>query len=361
MSVDGRYIAIELPNRTLPGPVVVWRTVERVDTTRERRARERIAQLDPQDVPAVPGDPRPKTPIAALRPSRWARVPLAALLRRHDASPRQPRRPVRRRRVPCGSVRVELPHRRAAPHHARGGIRDADPLPDGRAAVGVRCENGLCDLVRVDLATGAVVVLRRSTPSTPFQRPRVAPDGRSAVVAAKHDGRWRLALVPTDGVAADGDGGEALTLLDPDDGANRYDPAFLPDGRGIVFVSDAGGIPNLEMMLFADRSTTRLTRVASAAFAPAVSRADTSAYFLALHARGLDLRRVSLASGGVGPAVALAASLAPAVPLAPVTVDTFARARAALAAPIRRWSAPSSRVAGRQLLHGRRIRDRCRS
>jgi hypothetical protein len=74
------------------------------------------------------------------------------------------------------------------------GIREADPLPDGRAAVGVRCENGLCDLVRVDLATGAVVVLRRSTPSTPFRRPRVSPDGRSAVVAAKHDGRWRLAL-----------------------------------------------------------------------------------------------------------------------------------------------------------------------
>ena len=40
-------------------------------------------------------------------------------------------------------------------------IRDADPLPDGRGAIGVRCENGLCDLVHVDLesrrrAAGAV-------------------------------------------------------------------------------------------------------------------------------------------------------------------------------------------------------------
>jgi hypothetical protein len=328
VSVDGRYIAIELPNRTVPGSVVVWRTVERVDTTRERRARERMARLDPQDVPAVRGDPRPKTPVAALGPrgGRGFHSPrffadTTRLLVSHDDP------------LGDGAYRADLyewNYRTGALRRiTRGaGIRDADPLPDMRAAVGVRCENGLCDLVRVDLATGAVVVLRRSTPSTPIQRPRVAPDGRSAVVAAKYDGRWRLALVPTEGVATDGDGGEALTLLDPNDGANRYDPAFLPDGRGIVFVSDAGGIPNLDMMLFADRSTTRLTRMASAAFAPAVNRADTSAYFLALHARGLDLRRVSLASGGVGPATTLAASLAPAVPLAPVAVDTFARAKA---------------------------------
>jgi hypothetical protein len=337
VSRDGKRIAVELPSRTLPGPVVVWRTVEQVDTARDRRARERMLALDPQDVPAVPGDPRPKTPIATLRPAggRGFHSPrfyadTTRLLVSHDDP------------LGDGAYRPDLYEwnyrtggLRRITHGAA--VREADPLPDGRAAVGVRCENGLCDLVRVELSSGAVTVLRKATPETPFQRPRAAPDGRTAVVAAKRDGRWRLALVSTDAASTDGDGTGAVTFLDPDDGANRYDASFLPDGRGLVYVSDAGGIPNLETLSLDDRSTTTLTRVTSAAFAPAVSVVDTSAYFLTLHARGLDLRRVPLASAtasatagatgsGAGRVVALSPALAPAVPLAPQRVDTFPRA-----------------------------------
>jgi hypothetical protein len=323
VSADGRRIAVQLPMRTLPGPLVVWRTEERVDTAREGRARERMLVLDPQDVPAIAGDPRPKVPVATLRPvaGRAYHSPRffadsARLLVAHDDP------------LGDGAYRPDLyewdysgGRLRRITHGAS--IHDADPLPDGKAAVGVRCENGLCDLVRVDLATGSVTTLLRATPSTPFYRPRVSPDGRSAVVAVQRHGRWRLAIIAIEPTVADGD--TELTFVDPDDGANRYDAAFLPGGSRIVCVSDAGGVPNLEVIDLDERRAITQTRFTSAVSAPAPNPADSSVFFLALHARGLDLRRVTLSSTGVGPMRALAAALAPAVPNPPAPVDTFPR------------------------------------
>jgi hypothetical protein len=322
IAADGRRIAIELQSRLLPGPVVVWRTEERVDSARERRARERLTALDPEDVPAVPGEPRPKVPIATLQPraGRAFHSPrffadTVRLLVAHDDP------------LGDGAYRRDLYEWNSVSGALRritygAGIHDADPLPDGRAAVAVQCENGRCDLVRVDLTAGAITTMIRSTPATPFYRPRVSPDGRSAVVAVQRAGRWRLAVVPVDVTAMDGDA--ELTFVDPDDGANRYDAAFLPDGRRIVCVSDAGGVQNLEVIALDGASTSRLTRVTSAVFAPVAT--DSAIYFLALHARGLDLRRLSLNGGAPLGAVALAPALVPAVPNPQTSTDTFPRA-----------------------------------
>ena len=324
VSGDGRRLAIELQGRTVPGPVVVWRTEERADSARDRQARERLLALDPEDVLAVPGEPRPKTPIATLRPK--AGRPFHSPRFFHDST-----RLLVSHDDPLGdgAYRPDLyvwNYRTGSLRRITraASIRDADPLPDGRAAVGVRCENGLCDLVRVNLETGAVVVLKRATPSTPFYRPRVSPDGQTVVLSVQHEGRWRIATVPLEPVAADGDA--ALTIVDPDDGANRYDAAFLPGGRRIVHVSDAGGLPNVETIDLDTRLTTPVTRVASAVFAPAPNPADTSIFFLALHARGFDLRRISLSTQAPRGAVALGAVLAPAVPVPAEGVDTFPRA-----------------------------------
>jgi Tol biopolymer transport system component len=324
VSADGKLLAIELESRTLPGPVVVWRTVERVDTTRERRARERLLALDPQDVPAIPGEPRPKTALAVLRPAagRAFQSPRffhdsLRLLVSHDEP------------LGDGAYRSDLyewNYRRGDLRRITKGasVRDADPLADGRTAVGVRCENGLCDLVRVDLVTGAVVVIRRATPSTPFYRPRVAPDGQSVLVSVQREGRWRLAMVPLEPTAADGDA--TLTFVDPDDGANRYDGDFVTGGRTLVCVSDAGGVPNVETIDLDSRTSTTVTRVASAVMAPAPNAADSSVFFLTLHARGLDLRRITLGDRRESRTVALPTSLAPAVPTPIERVDTFPRA-----------------------------------
>jgi len=323
VSIDGRLIAVELPARTLPGSLVVWHTEERMDSARARRQHERALEMDPQDVPAVPSDPRPKLPVATLRPSggRPFHSPrffadTSRLLVTHDDP------------LGDGASRSDVyvwNFRNGRVRRVTRGasIRDADPLPDGSAAIGVRCENGLCDLVRVDLETGAVATLRRATPSTPYYRPRVSPDGHSVVVAVQRDGRWRLALIPLELTATDGD--TEVQFVDPDDGANRYDAAFLPGGRRIVCVSDAGGVPNLEVIALEGGAPMTQSRVTSALSAPAPLPNDTTVLVLALHARGLDLRRIALSSSGTGRPITLSASLVPAVPNPPTSVDTLPR------------------------------------
>jgi hypothetical protein len=323
VSRDGRLMAVELPSRTVPGPVVVWRTREIVDTARERRARERLLAQDPEDVPAVLTEPRPKRPLATLRPKagRPFHAPrffadTSRLLVTHDEP------------LGDGAYRSDLyewNYREGGLRRITRGasIRDADPLPDGKSAVGVRCENGLCDLVRVNLESGALVTLRHATPSTPYYRPRVSPDGRNAVVSVQRSGRWRLAVVSIEAAAADGD--TETQFIDPDDDANRYDASFLPGGRRVVCVSDASGIPNLEVLDLETSTATAETRVTSAAAAPAPVPGDSSVFFLALHARGMDLRRVDLGATGVGKTVALGAALVPAVPNPPAPVDTYPR------------------------------------
>ncbi|MDF2772187.1 MAG: hypothetical protein K0S86_1681 [Geminicoccaceae bacterium] len=340
VSRDGRFMAVALPNRTTPGPLVVWRTEERADTARERRARERLLRLDPEDVPAVAGEPRRKTAIATLRPMRGRGfhsprfyADSSRLLVAHDDP------------LGDGAYRTDLYEWRYRSGALRrittgAGVQDAAPLPDGRSAVAVRCENGLCDLVMVDLASGALTTVRRGRLEAPFHRPRVSPDGRSVVVSVQQAGRWRLALIPLAPSAADGNG--TMMFVDPDDGASRYHPDFLPDGRSLVCVSEAGGVPNLEILDIEHPAPNRgappralpLTRLTGAVFAPAVNAADTSVFFLALHSRGLDVRRIAVpppdsvgVMGSVRPA--LPQTLAPAIPVATFRADTFTRARPA--------------------------------
>jgi hypothetical protein len=315
VSHDGRRMAVELVGRTMPGSVVLWRTEERVDTAREIRARDRLLALDPQDVLAIAGEPRPKVPLAVLRPVRGRPfhsprffADTSRVLVSHDDP------------LGDGAYRSDLYEWNYRTGNVRrlthgASIRDADPFPDGKTAAGVRCENGLCDPVRVDLTTGVVTMLRKSTPSSPYYRPRVSPDGQSIAVAVKRDERWRIALIPTAGTSTDGE--PDAVLVDPDDGANRYDVSFTADGLRLIYVSDAGGIPNLEMLSLDDRTTRTVTRVASAVSAPVFSVRDTSVFFLDLHARGLDLRKRKLTPNVSANVVALSPSLVPVVPNPP--------------------------------------------
>jgi hypothetical protein len=167
-------------------------------------------------------------------------------------------------------------------------VRDADPAPDGRSAVAVRCAGGSCDVVRVDLAGGAATVIARGSPTTTWTRPRWAPDGTSVVAGVQQAGRWRLAILDPSRPGA------APAPVGPDDGAERYDATFTPDGRALVYTSERGGVANLVRLdLGRPRDERPLTRVATAAFAPAVSAAEPAVYFLHLTPHGLDLRRLA--------------------------------------------------------------------
>ena len=183
-------------------------------------------------------------------------------------------------------------------------LREADPSPDGRSAVAVRTIGGITDLVRVELATGAVVPLAAGSPDRILARPRWSPDGRSIVVGVQVEGRARIALV-------DPLGGD-LQYVDPVDGVNRYDPVFA-DADRLLVVSEAGGVANVSLLDPGSGREQPLTRLVTGAFWP-IPTPDNAVLFMALHPEGLDLRRVSMRERPAGRGVTLPSSLAPSVP-----------------------------------------------
>ncbi|HZF66772.1 MAG TPA: hypothetical protein VEZ47_01905, partial [Gemmatirosa sp.] len=336
VSRDGRRIAVTLAGTAgEPSRVVLWRAgadtpADTAADSAYARAVRRLRRRDPEDVPAVRVRPSPKTAVATLQ--------AVGGRGHHDPRFLADGRVLVWRDEPtaAGVLRPDLFLWDAAGGSLRrvthgGNVRQADPAPDGRSAAAVRCDAGTCHLMRVELATGAVSLLRAGTPDTVWTRPRWSPDGRRLVAGVQAGGRWRVVVLDPSAPGA------APRPVGPTDDAERYDATFTPDGRAVVYVSEAGGIPNLaRATLDAPAAETPLTRVTSAAFAPVASGADGSWLFLHLTPRGLDVRRLhpdSTPVRGATVAVLTAPSLLPRGEAAltsaiaqrpPVTVPRFA-------------------------------------
>ena len=319
ISRDGRHVAIVLRSATRPSRVVVWNTTPESDSS-ERRARERLLQRDPQDVPARRIYPLPKRAIATLYASdgrayedpRWFPDGRRLLLWRST-------------RQPDGSLRPELYVWDYARHDLRrltsaGIVRNADPSPDGSRIVALRCAGGHCDVVLVDLASRRTRTLATGDVATSFARPRWSPDGATIAVAMQRENRWRIALLDTSGGPP--------RFADPDDGANRFDPDWL-GANALVAVSDRAGAPNLERIELGSTGPVAhtLTRVTGAAIAPDVNPADSSIWFLSLHSQGYDARRLAHALAlPEAPSVLLDSRLYPVVVMPSSAVRSFAPA-----------------------------------
>ena len=283
ISPDGRYVALTIRKADAPSALVVWRTADEPDTLAEaRRAAQR--RRDPEDVPDRSFYPPAKKVVATLvardgapyETPRWFtdnRHLLVSRLMPEDD----------------GTVRPDLFIWNAEDGHldrvTRGAaLRDADPSADGRWAAAVRCEHGWCDLVRVDLATRVVRVLRAGSVQRNYYRPRVSDRTGEIVVAEQLGDRWRIARVSSET-------GE-LRYADPEDGVNRFDATFDADGTSIIATSERNGFANLERLSSEDGEPTPLTRVTGAAVAADVAP-DRSIWFLNLRASGYDLRRLA--------------------------------------------------------------------
>jgi hypothetical protein len=321
VSRDGKLVALVARAKDRPSRVVVWKTGKEPPDSAAIRARERMLRLDPEDVPAVQWRPRPKEAVAVLYPSGGVPYDEPRFLPSGDELLL-----VRATGRGDGATRPDLfiwnfrsGDVRRVTHGAA--LRHADPSPDGRYAVGDRCTEGICDVVRVDLRTGALSVIARGSPRVVYDRPRYSSDGRMIAVAVQQGGRWRVALL--DAVA---NGEAAPRFLDPDDGANRYDPSFLAGDSALAVTSDATGVPNLEVVNIETGATRTLTLATGAALAPDVDREHGSVYFLRLHSSGLDLNvvPVDVTRPELAGILASAPALEPATPIPPVPTDTFA-------------------------------------
>ncbi|MSR36815.1 MAG: hypothetical protein EXR95_09295, partial [Gemmatimonadetes bacterium] len=108
---------------------------------------------------------------------------------------------------------------------------------DGRTAFAIQNRDGAIDLVRVDLASGAVTPVLPPEPDVLWAFPSPSPDGRFIAAARWRRGRsFDLVLLGSDGRVV-----RQLT----DDRAVEQSPTWSADGRYLLWISDRSGIPNV--------------------------------------------------------------------------------------------------------------------
>lgn len=296
ISPEGTRVAIVLRSATRPGRVVVWNSVPdsvpaRVAAQREA-ARERARRRDTLDVPDRQFFPPARRALATLeaRDGRAFDTPRFMPDGRHVLV-------TRAEPVGGGAYRPDVyvwdTKEGSTRRLTRGAaVRMPDPEPGGTSAVAVQCTRGWCDLVRVDLVSGAVTMLREGSASVTYYRPRISPAGDRIAVAVQERDQWRLEIVD---VASPAD---VRTVVR--DRATRFDVSWRDDTT-LLAVSEASGIANIERIDVATGRTEPITRVTGGTYAPEPNRATGDVWFLTLHSRGLDVRRIP----GSGPATEL--------------------------------------------------------
>lgn len=320
ISSDGERLAIVLGSREEPAELAVFSIAPDEEAEKEwEERREEIARRDPEDVPAV-------------RTAPASRKRLHTLPAKDGIEPTMPRW------MPDGKsilfVRFE-PDRLGFLHPdlflwtletgevrritREADLRDPDPAPDGTWAVAVRNRHGLSQIVRVDLATGAVTDLTAPTVSEVYDQPRLSPDGTRAAFALHREGAWRLAFL-------DVEGGTTIELAPPP-GGTVSSPAWSPDGRSVYAVVGLGGFIDLWSFPFDPAGPpVPATRTQGAAIAPAPAPDGSGLFYLSLEPDGLDLRRLPLPVAETAAAAPpdIPASLAPVIrPPAPPAPEPF--------------------------------------
>ncbi len=312
ISKDGNFLAyVTRQARGRSRLVVVSTAAEPVDSSTVW-ARRRMLERDPLDVAPVDSFPPSKKAIATLHARgerghenpRWFADGERILVSRDeplgDGASRPDlfiwnRKSGRIKRVTSGA-----------------GIRTADPSPDGKWAAAVRCASGICDLVRVDLERGRLTTIAAGSPKDVWYRPRVSTDGQHVAATLQRNGRWHAAIVDLSSNAVQVIGGGS---------DNRYDVSWGTDGT-LVGISEQGGVANIELYDPRSQTGTIVSRVTGAAMAPEVGP-DGRIWFLDMHARGFDLRRIP-AGAPVQRIVTLDPRLTPAAPKTPDVGRTFA-------------------------------------
>ena len=312
VSRDGASIAVPVRVPGRPSRIVVWSTAPPPPDSARAAAQARMLARDPDDVPAVRPYPAVRRPVAILEAARGVGFDLPRFFADGDRVLVTHDEPLRdgafRPDLYVWNMRTDEVQR--ITHGAA--VRGADPAPNGRTAIGVRCLGGVCDVVRIDLHRGDVSVLLAGSPIREYYRPRFAPDGRTAIVTV-HDGdHWHLeAFTVSDAGASD------VHAVGPLDGASRYGASYVQGGASVVTVSELGGVQHLEIIDLATAAMHPLAATTGGAVAPEASLADSHVYFLSLSARGRDLHRVDAADVRSSEIPTLSPTLAPAaVPLA---------------------------------------------
>lgn len=192
-------------------------------------------------------------------------------------------------------------HQRRLTYNAR--LDYPSVAPDGRWAVAIQEGDGTTGLVRVDLKTGDVRVIRAPVLDVHWATPRLSPDGRWIAVT-----RWTPGAF-SDVVVLDTEGNEKLALTH--DRAVDLAPAWTPDGKTVLWASDRSGIENI---LAADVDPAAgtagplrmVTNVETGVDYPTVDPTGKWLYASVYHANGWDVERMPLTPSAWLPAPGVA-------------------------------------------------------
>jgi len=284
ISPNGERVAVTLRERDRPGRLVVWKSTPEPEDTAAIRKRIEMQKRDPEDVPDRRAYPVSKKAEKTL----WASNGRSYQMPRWYADNRRllVTRWIARGDATLSPALYEWDTESGDVRRITNaiGVLHGDPHPNSKEAVAMQCRWGHCDIVHVDLEQGVTHTLLEGTPERTYYHPRYSPDGKQFAASVLDQARWKVLIASADG--------KTVRLVDPEDGANRYDAQWLGDDS-LVVVSERGGIPNLEKIGVAGSRPRTLTRVTGAAVGPDVNRKDGSLWFLSLHSRGFDVRRLS--------------------------------------------------------------------
>lgn len=286
ISPDGERMALVLRSRDRPSRLVVWSTgVDEEAEDRWREAVEELRRRDPLDVPAVRRQPLTREAIhqltghhgAELYTPRWMPDGRSLLFVRFEPDPQGFLHPDLFRWTP-EQGRVERLTRGAD-------LRDADPAPDGRHAVAVRHRHGQSQLVRVELASGAIEPLTSPTIGEIYAQPRFSPDGQRLAFVRHRQGAWAL-------IVRELASGSERRLPTAERGMIAH-PAWSADGRAVfATLGERGRVEVHALPLDPAAAPYAVTRTFGAALSPAPTPDGEALFFLSLEADGLDLRRL---------------------------------------------------------------------
>ncbi len=168
--------------------------------------------------------------------------------------------------------------------------RDPDLSPDGERLVFVqgRLHQSWVSIARI---TGdqrdqlAVKTLVGPHGDMQHASPRFSPDGRQVALSTWfEDGRRDIVLV-------DAESGDLMRRVTAD-AALDGNPAWSPDGRYLLYESDADGISNIYAFDRRDEVYFRVTQVVGGAFQPDVARNGSSLLFRNLSGAGFDIHEM---------------------------------------------------------------------
>jgi hypothetical protein len=292
VSPDGSKLAFVQRNERGEAKLIIVSTGPNPEEGKFKKRIERMLKRDPEDVAPVRTKPIPRKPLHTLKPRdggditspRWTRDGNSILYTR-----KQPDRE--------GFLHHDLFLWTPAAHRHRrvthlADVEDADPMPDGQAAIAVRNRNGFSQLVIVNFA-GEVKPYNEPSLDRIFSHPRASADGR--IAWAEHDGSgWRVGKI-----------------------AGAFSPEWSGDKLYATVAS--GGFIDIARI---DDGVHLLTRTAGAALDPAPAP-DGSLYFMSLEPDGLVIRNLKNVEPALSRLEPLETRLAPAIPPVIATAATF--------------------------------------